>query len=759
MGWSGKRIFKRGGEFDWNHVFDFCDALETENAKTTSWVNSIWTEYDTTAKNRNNYKLGVDDTGLPTVQTDWKDCAADGNDKHTSGRGCLDNFITIMNGLCQQANAFDLTSSSSTFPRFEIGKGTATAMFDEGLALKEMNAWASYIEKDPDGPHREKTNDDATVTLKGNAQKPEFIVAFQGTKTTDHSMMHYNMMNDPIYTCLGSSCNIMMDGYFQYMNGLKGCLDDFVDNHKVLANSATYNANTFVHAHTTFITGHSLGGAAATIYAQTRPLHRWQPKNDGTYESSFGATSVDAKLFPRLVVFGTPPTGYKGFKAIHPDNMIEDQGYSNALGNTIKCVYPTGQGHMKHAPLPTSPSSTEDFGYQYGICSGTTGMSTDPFNDDYGLYMTETGFGTYQSTHGGSSGYCGQAMKQSVGFMHKFDPVPSMLLGGGMFGHSQELHVMLMDKYVTNCDVTHGLCKLSSGTLDTVNYDFTDLAAERKDIMGFDIEVSNPYLLTQYLCTKIGTEPIAWGFKCNNNLAPYMSLMNPAPCALIELVAKLSDFLAGGQVWHDLLDFEPHTGDISMDKVTNAFFGEAGVVCLWGLFGKVTCYDLYSIDRSIFNSFETTNSCVNDYAATSEIYIEMSIADNWIMMGAIFSMTIHSGYGFYPLCITGASTDRINYDNGDAPKSYWGSSATAVSNSYENTEVSCTQAQYNLIDLHCMRGDYMNWGDCISSSDLHTGVTGKCVPCCQWDFETPSAMTDTSTYCGDGDATSNPYNC
>merc|ERR1711865_1088651 len=74
--------------------------------------------------------------------------------------------------------------------------------------------------------------------------------------------------------------------------------------------------------------------------------------------------------------------------------------------------------------------------------------------------------------------------------------------------------------------------------------------------------------------------------------------------------------------WHDLLDFEPHTGDISMDKVTNAFFGEAGVVCLWGLFGKVTCYDLYSIDKSIFNSFETTATCVNDWAATSEIYIE-----------------------------------------------------------------------------------------------------------------------------------------
>merc|ERR1711865_1090099 len=505
--WSGKRIFKRGGEFDWNHVFDFCGALKTENAKTTSWDNAIWTEYETTAKNRDNYKLGVDDSGNPTVQTDWKDCAADGNDKHTSGRGCLDNFITIMNGLCQQANAFDLTSSSSTFPRFEIGKGTDVGMFDKGLALKEMNAWASYIEKDPDGPHRQKTVD-TTVTLKGNAQKPEFIVAFQGTKSTDHSMWHYNMMMDPIYTCLGSSCSIIRSGFFHYMNGLKGCLDDFVDNHKVLANSATYDANTFVHAHTTFITGHSLGGAAATIYAQTRPLHSWQPANDGTYQSSFGSTSVDAKLFPRLVVFGTPPTGYKGFKAVHPDVMVENQGYSNKLGNTIECIYPTGQGHMKHALLPTSPSSTDDFGYVYGICSAKSGMNDDPYTDDYGLYMTETGFGTYQSTHGGSSGYCGEAMKQSVGFMHKFDPIPSMIMAQGMFGHSQEFHVMLMDKYVSNCDVTHGLCKLSSGTLDTVNYDFTSLATERKDIMtdlytmtdDFDVEVSNPYLLTQYPC-------------------------------------------------------------------------------------------------------------------------------------------------------------------------------------------------------------------------------------------------------------------
>merc|ERR1711865_154055 len=580
--WSGKRIFKRGGEFDWNHVFDFCDALKTENAKTTSWDNAIWTEYETTAKNRNNYKLGVDAMFIESVQTDWKDCAANGNDKHTSGRGCLDNFITIMNGLCQQANAFDLTSSSSTFPRFEIGKGTATAMFDEGFALKEMNAWASYIEKDPDGPHRQKTNDDATVTLKGNAQKPEFIVSFQGTKSTDSSMVHYSVMNDPVYTCLGSVCNIVMDGYFQYMNGLKGCLDDFVDNHVVLANSA------------------------------------------------------DGKLFPRLVTFGTPPTGYKGFKAVHPDKLVDDKGKKNNLGNTIKCVYPTGKGHMKHAPLPLKPSTADDFGYKYGICSGTDGMNADPFNEDYGLYMTEKGFGTYQATHGGSSGYCNRAMKQSVGFMHKFDPVPSMpMVGAGQYGHSQEFHVMLMDKYVSNCDVTHGLCKLSSSTLDDQNYDFAQLAKARKDYSNSwydsndDVEVSNPYLLTQYLCTKIGTEPIAWGFKCNNNLASYFSLMNPAPCALIELVAQLSDFLAGGQLIQDMLNFDPHSGEISMDKVTEAFFGGEGTVCMWGMHGKVSCYDIYSIDNSIFKSFESTTTCIEDWAATSEIYVEMSIADNW----------------------------------------------------------------------------------------------------------------------------------
>merc|ERR1712166_844373 len=379
--------------------------------------------------------------------------------------------------------------------------------------------------------------------------------------------------------------------------------------------------------------------------------------------------------------------------------------------------------------------------------------------DDYGLYMTESGFGTYQSTHGGSSGYCGRAMKQSVGFMHKFDAFASMpLVGQGQYGHSQEFHVMLMDKYVSNCDVTHGFCSLSSSTLDTDNFDFADLANERKDIMGFDVEVSNPYLLTQYLCTKIGTEPIAWGFKCNNNLASYMSLLNPAPCALIELVSQLSDFLGGGQLINDLLNFEPHSGDISMDKVTNAFFGEEGVVCLWGMFGKVTCYDIYSIDKSIFNSFESTTTCIQDWAATSEIYIEMSIADNWQFMGAMFTMTaIHSSYGFYPLCITGANSDRINYDGGESPKSCWGASGATVSGSYENTEVSCTQSQYTKIDAHCMRGDYMNWGDCISSSDFHTGVSGGCVPCCQDEFE--ATLTDTAAYCGSGGTSSAPYNC
>ena len=337
-----------------------------------------------------------------------------------------------------------------------------------------------------------------------------------------------------------------------------------------------------VHAHTTFITGHSLGGAAATIYAQTRPLHRWQPLSGGGSQSSFSG-SVDAKLFPRLVVFGSPPTGYKGFKAVHPDDSVQDQGYGNNLGNTIKCVYPSSQGHMKHAPLPTSYSNTQssDFGYAYGICSASSSNGNDMYDEEnYKMYMTESGFATYQSTHGGSSGYCGRAMVQSVGFMHKFDPFPSMpLVGHGQYGHSQEFHVMLMDKYVNNCDVTHGLCSMASGTLDTLKYDFTDLANERADFMeemyddvndDFSVEVSNPYLLTQYLCTKVGTEPIAWGFKCNNNLAPYMSLLNPAPCALIELVAKLSDFLAGGKLIHDLLNFEPHSGTIVISRVKSA---------------------------------------------------------------------------------------------------------------------------------------------------------------------------------------------
>merc|ERR1711865_495569 len=198
---------------------------------------------------------------------------------------------------------------------------------------------------------------------------------------------------------------------------------------------------------------------------------------------------------------------------------------------------------------------------------------------------TESGFNTYKASHKGD--YCDRAMKQSVGFMHKFDPFPSMVLvGAGQYGHSQEFHVMLMDKYASNCDVTHGYCSLSSSALDIRTNDFKELADARKGITGFDVEVSNPYLLTQYLCTKIGTEPIAWGYKCAKEFAPYMSMIN---------------------------------------------------------------------------SSETTTMCINDWAATSEIYIEMSIADNWQFMGALFTTTLHSAYGFYPLCIKGANSDRINY--------------------------------------------------------------------------------------------------
>merc|ERR1712086_72274 len=127
-------------------------------------------------------------------------------------------------------------------------------------------------------------------------------------------------------------------------------------------------------------------------------------------------------------------------------------------------------------------------------------------------------------------------------------------------------------------------------------------------------------------------------------------------------------------------------------------------------------------------------------------------------MGAIFTANaVHSSYGFYPLCITGANSDRINYDGDESPKSYWGASSSTVSGSYENSEASCTSAQYSKIDAHCLRGDYMNWGDCISSSDFHTGVAGACVPCCQAEFE--ATLTDTAAYCGSGGTSSAPYNC
>merc|ERR1711865_920323 len=301
---------------------------------------------------------------------------------------------------------------------------------------------------------------------------------------------------------------------------------------------------------------------------------------------------------------------------------------------------------------------------------------------DHKKYMTESGFNTYKASHKGD--YCARAMKQSVGFMHKFDPFPAMItIGQGQYGHSQEFHVMMMDKYASNCDVSHGYCSLSSSKLDISTNDFKELAKAREQITGFDVEVSNPYLLTQYLCTKIGTEPIAWGYKCAKEFAPYMSIMNPAPCALIELVKQLSDFLGGGQLINDLLNFEPSSGDISIDKVTSAFFGEEGSVCMWGMNGKVSCYNIYNIKSSMFNSFESTTMCINDWAATSEVYIEMSIADNWQFMGAIFTTTVHSAYGFYPLCIKGANSDRLNYAGGEEPKSYWGATGSTIINSYE----------------------------------------------------------------------------
>jgi hypothetical protein len=260
--------------------------------------------------------------------------------------------------------------------------GSSASAAGGALALKHSHAWGSYLLK-------------STPESTGGTMN-EYVVAFQGTKGNDFAMIQYSLDQQPIAVSVGSTVMIVASGHWSYMSSLMECFDWM---------------QTETSSIPTFVTGHSLGGAAATLYVSSKST--W--------------TSQAARSFyPRLVTFGAAATSYAGTPVT-----------SATSGTQLDCD-------------DSMPSS---------YCSGG--------------FVTPAGFKA--AFPKGMSTYCANTPPQSVRFQHKFDPIPSMSFMNGIYKHGVENAIFLWEGYDASCTSYDPSCSLSSKSLKSGVTDYTKL--------------------------------------------------------------------------------------------------------------------------------------------------------------------------------------------------------------------------------------------------------------------------------------------
>jgi hypothetical protein len=476
---------------------------------------------------------------------------------------------------------------------------------------------------------------------------------------------------------------IIAEGHYDYMSGLTDCLDDMMG-HSTTTDMYTADYSTgWTSSIPTFITGHSLGGAAATLFAKSKSC--WQT---GGTSSAVGCPTTADNRYPRLVTFGAAPTSY--------------MGASVAQGQEIECM---------------------DEGLSF------TGGDSDAYMLETGKYcsggiMTKSGFSDYLdcmdgncATAGSISGYCSGANPQGLRYAHKFDPIPSIATWAGKYGHAVENLIMVWDVYESTCASSSTSCPLSSGTLKSGK-----TAADLE--LGF-YGNSDAYAIKDYLCAEYGIQAVAVPTGCVDKYSSYASLANPFPCGQILFMERFKDFMEKELPQGVSEIFGEVDSDVNYEKMTNWFGNGEGAIAIGDF-----VYDFHTLTTTLFKEMETFAVCVSDWLATVDAYMLSSVVDHWMQLGFLFTFTyVHSTYGLYPLCAEVDSSGMLLGDIG-------GETMTDL----KPTTSGCTTSEMNAIYAYCSRVGYKESPYCVDD-----GVWNSCTPLCDPTYEPLQSYADPDT--------------
>jgi hypothetical protein len=513
--------------------------------------------------------------------------------------GALTALKTMVTGYCDDAKAKSI----------------------EGLPIG--NAYASYLYKD-------------FVTSGGTER--EYIASFQGTKA-GQNMEQYNG-GGGVFAWFGSSPAIVPKNNLVYFEELFECMSTMVDVGMFVATDVGIDS-VYANFEPTFITGHSLGGTAATLFAKSRPY--WlDPSTKDLYMPPGYPAGIPA---PKLVTFGAAPTSYVGPTGVNIpcSTVFKSQSGARFVGSKSLSV-----SDMTISDIEVS---------KYDIIAGD---SVDYCNSEATMVdgksvvlMSAAGWTAYSQT---MAEPCNTAPSGSVRFFHKFDPVPSIgsiASGSSDFEHNTEYAAMVFDNPSASCDFAAlNSCAISVDESDAFDYG-----------TGGESNLINAYSIKEYMCYRHGATPMTIMTKCIDKITSYQTFLHPYPCAMLitqKLELPYEEFMAKGM--------DPDKLQIDLGYFLVAY--EDFTTCSVSWFGTV----LSSMPSAVYSGD----------------------ADEVAIMALAFTFAwTHSAYALYPLCVSvDSSTGAVSTANSATDISLnlmSGCVTQAQENScYDETQSGCT---------------------------------------------------------------------